>query len=185
VEANIKALLETVGTVDHIVLTASGKPPVIPIEQLTLENMQVAGLVRFLAAMLFAKVGSKRLSPGPASPITFTSAMFAKKPMPNWSLIAVYSAGAYGMAKGSAADLKPIRVNIAMPAAVGTSPWQSFGMPQEQLDALMKATVEKHVTGGFGHVEDLVEAYLYAMRDGNVTGSIILHECRSASSLIE
>jgi hypothetical protein len=46
-------------------------------------------------------------------------------------------------------------------------------MPQEQLDALMKATVEKHLTGEFGHVEDLVEAYLYAMRDGNMTWGII------------
>ena len=37
----------------------------------------------------------------------------------------------------------------------------------------MKATVEKHLTGEFGHVEDLVEAYLYAMRGRNVTGSVI------------
>jgi hypothetical protein len=29
------------------------------------------------------------------------------------------------------------------------------------------------LTGEFGHVEDLVEVYLYAMRDRNVTRSII------------
>jgi hypothetical protein len=46
-------------------------------------------------------------------------------------------------------------------------------MPQKQPDALMKATVKKHLTGEFRHVENLVEAYLYAMRDGNVTGSVI------------
>jgi len=34
---------------------------------------------------------------------------------------------------------------------------------------LMKTTVEKHLTGEFGHVEDLVEAYLYAMRGRNVS----------------
>ena len=37
----------------------------------------------------------------------------------------------------------------------------------------MKAAVEKHLTGEVGHVEDLVEVYLYAMRDRNVTRSII------------
>lgn len=37
----------------------------------------------------------------------------------------------------------------------------------------MKATVEKPLTGEFGHAEDLMEAYLYAMRDRNVSGSLI------------
>ena len=110
-------------------LTTSDKPPVIPIGHLDLENMQAAGLVRLFVAMLFAKVGSKHLSPGPASSIIFTSAMFAKKSTPNWSWIVAYSAGAFGIAKGLAVDLKPIRVNVVVPVAVATPPWQSFEMP--------------------------------------------------------
>jgi glucose/arabinose dehydrogenase len=46
-------------------------------------------------------------------------------------------------------------------------------MPQEQLDALMKATVEKHLAGEFGHAEDSMEAYLYATGGRNVTGNLI------------
>lgn len=33
------------------------------------------------------------------------------------------------MAKGLAVDLKLIRVNVVVPVAVATPPWQSFGMP--------------------------------------------------------
>jgi hypothetical protein len=46
-------------------------------------------------------------------------------------------------------------------------------MPQEQLEALMKATVEKPLTGEFGYANDLVEVYLCAVRDRNVTRSLI------------
>jgi hypothetical protein len=45
----------------------------------------------------------------------------------------------------------------------------------------MKATVEKPLTGEFGHAEDLMEAYLYAMKDRNVDWESYLHECGSAS----
>ena len=36
---------------------------------------------------------------------------------------------AYGMAKGLAVDLKPVRVNVVVPVAVATLPWRGFGMP--------------------------------------------------------
>jgi hypothetical protein len=93
VGANIKALLETVGTANHIVFTAGRQATCHPNRTPHLENMQAAGLVRSFAAILFAKIGPKHLSPSPASSTTFTSAIFAKKQTANWSLITAYSAG--------------------------------------------------------------------------------------------
>ena len=101
-------------------VASSDKPPVIPTKHLTLENMQAAGLVRFLPAMLFAKVGSKHLSPGLAFKSPSHLSYLSKKPTPNQPLIVAYSAGVYGMAKGLGVDLKPIRDNVVVAVAVRT-----------------------------------------------------------------
>jgi NAD(P)-dependent dehydrogenase (short-subunit alcohol dehydrogenase family) len=73
VESDIEGLFEKTGKVDHIVFTAGDKLATIPLQEITLERMLKAGQVRFFAALLVAKVGSRYLSPGPLSSITLTT----------------------------------------------------------------------------------------------------------------
>lgn len=82
VEQDLEALFSKVGKVDHIVFSAGDKLAAAPIQEITYEKIIAAGQVRFVAALLAAKVGSKYLNPGPYSSITLTTGSVSQKPRP-------------------------------------------------------------------------------------------------------
>jgi len=172
VEYNIKSLFENVGgKLDHIISTAGDRLGMTPIHEVTLAQMQQAGMVRFFGPLLIAKIGTPYLSTSPMSSMTFTTGSVAEKPMPGWSVVASYAAGLYGMVRNLAVDLKPVRVNLVSPGAVATELWKD--MPREEYAAFEKAMGAKNPTGSIGKPEDVAEAYIYAMKDANLTGSVV------------
>ncbi|KAI4157665.1 MAG: hypothetical protein L6R39_000615 [Caloplaca ligustica] len=128
-EDNIKALFSKAGQLDHIVLTAGDKIAIMPLQDTTFENIQKAGMVRFVAPLLIAKHGSKNLSAGPGSSISFTTGMVSERPLAGWSVVASYAAGLHGMVRNLALDLKPIRVNLISPGVVDTELWSGKSAP--------------------------------------------------------
>ena len=64
-----------------------------------------------------------------------------------------------------------MRVNLISPGAVETELWD--GLPKDKRAEMMKGFEAKMATGKVGQPEDVAESYLYCMRDGNVTGSVI------------
>ena len=74
------------------------------------------------------------------------------------------------MVRNLALDLKPIRVNGVSPGVVDTELWK---MSAEEKEKLMKQMAEKMTTGRPGQPEDVAEAYLMLMKDGNVAGSMV------------
>ena len=175
VENNIQHLLSATnaggGKLDHIVFTAGDKLAQAPIEEITLEKMQMAAMVRFNAPLLLAKHASANLNPGPASSIVLTTGAVSEKPMKGWSLVAGYATGLHGQMRNLALDLAPIRVNLISPGAVLTPLWGDY--PKEMLEVMMDRFKKHSATGEIGRPEDVAEAYLYAMRDWNLTGSVI------------
>jgi NAD(P)-dependent dehydrogenase (short-subunit alcohol dehydrogenase family) len=171
VESNIVALFEKVGTVNHIVYTAGDSLALVPIQTATLSDMNKAGLVRFFAPLLVAKHLPKYLSPGPASSFTLTTGSVSERPIPNWSVVNGFATGIEGLTRGLALDLAPIRVNAIRPGAVETPLWA--GVSAEAREALAKRYNDDSCTGTLGKVEDVAEAYLYVMKDHNVTGTVI------------
>ena len=75
------------------------------------------------------------------------------------------------MTRGMALDLKPIRVNLISPGAVDTELWGNLS--PEQQEATKKRLAENVPTGKMGLPQDVAEAYLYVMKDQNVTGSVV------------
>lgn len=82
VEQDLEALFSKVGKVDHIVFSAGDKLAAAPIQEITYDKIVAAGQVRFIAALLAAKVGSKYLNAGPYSSITLTTGSVSQKPRP-------------------------------------------------------------------------------------------------------
>lgn len=173
VEANIEKLFERCGgpKFDHIVLTAGDSLATLKLDDVTLESIQKAAMVRFNSPLLLAKHAPKHLNPGPASSITLTSGSVSRKPNKDWSIVASYAAGSHGMMRNLALDLAPIRVNLICPGAVLTELWD--GMPKERMESFMEQIKGKCTTGELGRPEDVAESYLYVMRDWNVSGSVI------------
>lgn len=108
-EENIEHLFAAVGQdsagrkLDHVISTAGDALATVPVATATLAQMQAAGMVRFFGPLLIAR--------------------FATPWMKDWSIVASYAAGLYGMVRGLALDLKPLRVNLISPGAVKTELW--------------------------------------------------------------
>jgi NAD(P)-dependent dehydrogenase (short-subunit alcohol dehydrogenase family) len=170
-EKEIESLFKQTGNVDHIIFTAGDKMAFQPVQEITFESIQKGGVVRFIAPLLVAKVGSKYLNAGPASSITFTTGSVAEHPMPNWTIVASYAAGLFGMTRNLALDLKPVRVNAVSPGLLDTNLWKD--MAPEAREGMYKAAAEKLPTEHVGKAEEVAHAYLWLMNDTNVTGEIV------------
>lgn len=170
--ANVAAVFEKVGTIDHVLFTAGDPLAVHPLEEWSLAEMQQAGMVRFFGPILVAQHLRKHLRGGPQSSFTITSGNVAVKPHKDWAVINGYATGQYGLMRGLAFDLAPIRVNIVSPGAVDTALWDPV-RKAGNIDAAFKYFRDMTTTGEVGRVEDVVEGYLYLMKDKNVTGTVI------------
>ena len=171
VEENIKKLLEQTGTVDHIVFTAGDPLSTTSIHNVTLEGIQKVGMVRFYAPLLVAKYASQYLSPGPTSSLTLTTGSLSQKPMAGRTVTAAFGGGLHSMARNLSVDLKPIRVNLISPGPVETPLWDAMG--KTRLEEFKRDSGKRLATGQVGQPEDVAEAYLFAMKDKNCTGSVI------------
>lgn len=170
-EDNIAALFAKCGELNHVIYTAGDSLKVMPLEDATVETVQQAGMVRFFGPLIVAKHAARILPKSPASSITLTTGVVSERPMPNWAVVGSFATALHGMTRGLALDLKPIRVNIVSPGAVETPLWA--GMIQEAFEEMKKGTESRMTTGRFGKPEDVAEAYLYLLKDQNVSGSCV------------
>jgi len=170
-ESNIEQLFSEIGQLDHIVFSAGDKIASKPLQDVDFKFIKQAGMVRFYAPLLVAKVGSKHLAGGRASSIVLTTGAVSEHPIPDWTVVGSFAAGAQAMTRGLALDLKPIRVNLISPGGVDTELWNS--MAEDKRKAMMESMGKHTATGQIGQVVDVVEAYLYCMRDQNLTGTMI------------
>lgn len=172
VEAELTALFEKVGAVDHIIYTAADKIAIIPVQDITRDKIISAGQLRFIAPMLVAKIGSRYLSPDPESSITMTTGIVWERPIPDWTIAAGYAGGICSMARNLAVDLKPVRVNAVSPGLVDTPFWDG-PLTVEQKEGMFEAYTAKVPIGRIANAEDIAEAYIYLMKDWNATGRVI------------
>ncbi|RHZ52478.1 hypothetical protein CDV55_102753 [Aspergillus turcosus] len=164
VEERLHKLFQEIGSCDHIVYTAGDALAVKPLKDVDLQFVQKAGHVRFVVPVLLAKLALCVLKPGYNSSLILTGGAVANRPQPDWSVIAGYSAGLYGMVQGLALDMKPLRVNFVSPGPVKTGLFSD-----EVADFLATRTT----LGKVGSVEEVAEAYIYLMKDTNATGSCV------------
>ncbi|KAH7124558.1 hypothetical protein EDB81DRAFT_664515 [Dactylonectria macrodidyma] len=177
-EPNIAALFDAStsnGTekLDHIVFTAGDDPIPRPISEIDFNFIKEAGLVRFFAPLLIAKYAAKHIASGATSSFTLTSGISAYRPYPNWNAIGAYASSSEGMTRSLAVELKPLRVNLVCLGPVDTDLMTRFYPQPDERTAVLDAISQKVVTGAVGKAEDVAEAFLYCMKDHNLSGSVI------------
>ncbi|KAL6788894.1 hypothetical protein J3E68DRAFT_415858 [Trichoderma sp. SZMC 28012] len=170
-ENSLHELFKKHGKVDHIIFTAGDSLYLPSIQDWSLDAIIDAGRVRFFAPLIVTKVGSQYLNPGPRSSITFTGAALTQKPRPGWAVTTAYASAMHGLVKALAIDLKPARVNVVDPFATRTEMWGD--KTEAELEEIGKDIAKDTLTGIFAYAEDVAEAYLYTMKDANVTGTVI------------
>lgn len=169
-ESNIQRLLsvvtrETKSKINHVVFTAGDARSLRSLPEVTVEQFEKNQVVRNIAPIIIAKHLPQYMENTPDSSYTLTGGFMFSKPVPGFGLLA--ATGIEGLARGLAVDMAPIRVNLVAPGVIKTEGLKN--LPQQALQALARATTIKRL----GRPEDIAEAYLYLMKDGNVTGSVI------------
>ena len=182
-ESELSALLRAAtnngsNKLDHIVFTAGDALSPIPLSEITQDSIKNAGTIRFIAPLILAKFIPAYMKSSPDSSFTITSGVIGTKPLPGWTLVAAYGMAQEGLSRGLAVELAPVRVNCVSPGPVKTA--LLGGIPDEVLEYMRQATVTKRL----GRVEDVSEAYLYAMKDGFVTGDCTSFKWRRTVDLI-
>ncbi|KAK4222335.1 short chain dehydrogenase [Podospora fimiseda] len=170
-ETNLESLFKTAsqsthGQINHVVFTAADSLTITDLNTLTPSIIHQASQMRFIAPLIVAKVAAHYLPKTTASSIVFTTGCVAEKPTAGWSLISFFAGGLSSLVKGLAVDLAPVRVNAVRAGYVDTPLW-----PEDQKKFMKDVLKEKSLIGKFGRVEDVAEAYLWLLKDENVTGS--------------
>jgi len=172
-DANIAALLEAVTAagaqkLNHVVFTAGDAFAPNPIAAANLALFQHAQTVRLLAPIMIAKHAAAHVAQSADSSMTVTSGAAVEKPAAGSALLVAVGSAIEGLARGLAVDLAPVRVNCVAPGAIRTELLAKRLTPERAREYERATKV-----GRLGAPEDAAEAYLYAMRDGFVTGALI------------
>lgn len=165
-----KAATTSSGQIHHVVYTAADSLTLGPLEETTTEGILQAAHLRMVAPIMLGKVAPRYLERTPRSSITITTGSTAERPDKGWAVITYFAAGLHGLTKALATDLAPLRVNCVAPGFVDTSLWD--GMGEEAKRTLLDRISGELPLGRVGTAEDVAEAYLWLMKDSNVTGTV-------------
>jgi NAD(P)-dependent dehydrogenase (short-subunit alcohol dehydrogenase family) len=167
-EASIAALAERVGTVDHIVSTASararGKLP-----DLDRDAIRVSFDTKVIGPLMLAKHFAPHINQN-GSVVIFAGVASAKIAVGTMG-VAITNGSAEVLARSLALELAPIRVNAISPGVIDTGAWDGFG---EQGKADYFAHIRaSNPTGRIGTVEDIVSGVIFALTNTFLTGTTL------------
>ncbi|KAG6367739.1 hypothetical protein INS49_001934 [Diaporthe citri] len=164
------------GQIHHVVYTAADPLALGPLDETTTEGILKAAHMRMVAPVMLGKVAPRYLERMPQSSITITTGSTAERPDKGWAVVTYFAAGLHGLTRALATDLAPLRVNCVAPGYVDTSLWDGMGeeakLGEEAKRGLLAKLGGEMPLGRVGRAEDVAEAYLWLMKDANVTGTV-------------
>ncbi|KAL3432879.1 NAD(P)-binding protein [Aspergillus tetrazonus] len=154
---------------DHIVVTA-GQPATRPLARTDRAYLFGQAQLILIAPILVAKLAPRFLRASYTSSVVFCGGRLAEKPIKGWPAGAAYAAGLNGLTRALALDLAPLRVNVVHPGPTETEIW---GETPEQRRGTKEFYASTALLGKVGTPEEVAEAFLYLLRDSNITGTSI------------
>jgi NAD(P)-dependent dehydrogenase (short-subunit alcohol dehydrogenase family) len=168
-EEEIRDLFDRVGRFDHLAYTAGDSLPLGPIADSDLETARRALEIRFWGAYTAVKHAAPRLHRGGS--IVLTSGSASARPQATWSLASSICGAIEALTRALAVELAPIRVNAVAPGVVRSNLWRN--MNDDDRSAMYASLAQALPAGRVGEVDDIAEAFLYLMRNGYSTGTVV------------
>ncbi|KAK3936443.1 hypothetical protein QBC46DRAFT_461462 [Diplogelasinospora grovesii] len=160
---------------DHIVFTAGMITDLKPVSQTSVSHLRGAGGLLFCAPLIMAKLlttPGRFVTASYRSSLTLTGGRLSEKPLADYTVASAYASALHGMTKGLALDMAPnLRVNFVAPGATDTELWGEEGSPGRL--AYREMCAKAALLGRPADPEDVAEAYIYLMKDPNVTGTAV------------
>lgn len=168
-EAQVEALVDSVGELDHVVFTAGDAFTPRSLTDAALNDAHAIFDVRFWGAVTVIKHAAPRVRPGGS--IALTTGTVGQRPVPGAALAAAGAGAAEGLVRGLAVELAPVRVNAVRAGAFRTPLWDA--VPHAQRDALFARLAQRTLVGTVGDPEQIAAAHVYLMQNMYVTGTVL------------
>lgn len=169
-ESAVRAAFDTIGALDHLVVTASpdlGSWGSFMDADMNGVRSYMEG--KFLGSWACARHSAPHLKPGGS--ITFLTGGLAVRPKAGFAAATSSFAAVEALSGSLALELAPTRVNTIRPGFIDTDMW-SF-LPAEHRDGLRKKVEEAFPARRAGKAEDIGHAALFLMTNPYVTGTVI------------
>jgi NAD(P)-dependent dehydrogenase (short-subunit alcohol dehydrogenase family) len=161
--------LGVVGIIDHLVHTVGMRLGSPALESLDPDVLHLAFETKVFSAIHAARLALPRLAPDAS--ITFTSGQVSRKYGVGSLVKGAVNAAVDTAGRHLAKELAPRRVNVISPGVVDTSLWGETG--SEARAATVARVSAALPVKRVGTPNELAQAYLFAMTNGFVTGSVL------------
>jgi NAD(P)-dependent dehydrogenase (short-subunit alcohol dehydrogenase family) len=176
--AQIESVLAEVGTVDWLVVAASGAQGGGKFADLDLEILRSAFEGKFWAHLTSVQAALPRMAADGS--ITLVGAISARTGIPATAGLAAVNGALESLVKPLAAELAPIRVNAVSPGLVDTPWWDA--LPAGDRDAYFEQTAQALPVGRIATADDIAECLVVAATNPNLTGTVL--ECDGGARLV-
>ena len=164
-DSSIQALAERMGTVDHIVTTASARARGL-LQDLQRESLRQSFDTKVIGPAMLAKHFAPRISEDGS--FTLFSGVAAFKPAVGYLGVAITNGAADFLTRSLALELAPIRVNALSPGVIDTGIWDALGESgkREYFEHFRTHNPARRI----GDVEDIAQAAVFVMTNRFLTG---------------
>ncbi|QUQ63712.1 SDR family oxidoreductase [Kutzneria sp. CA-103260] len=162
---SIQALAERVGSLDHLVTTASARARG-RLQDLDRESLLKSFDTKVIGPVMLAKHFAPRITEGGS--FTLFSGVAAFKPAVGYLGVAITNGAADFLTRSLALELAPIRVNALSPGVIDTGIWDALG--QDGKRDYFEHFRTHNPARRIGDVEDIAQAAIFAMTNRFLTG---------------
>lgn len=167
-EASIAALGKRLGTVSHVVSTASARARG-RMADLDRDAVRRSFDTKVIGPLMLAKHLAPRMTDGGS--FTLFSGAAAAKITVGTLAVAITNAAADTLARSLALELAPIRVNAISPGVIDTGAWDALG--EQGKTAYFADMRARNPARRIGTTDDIANAVLFAMTNSFLTGQTL------------
>ena len=167
-ESSIEALGKRLGSVSHVVSTASARARG-KVSDLDREAVRRSFDTKVIGPLLLAKHLAPRMNQGGS--FVFFSGVAAAKIAVGTMGVAITNAAAETLVRSLALELGPVRVNAISPGVIDTGAWDELG-EQGKAD-YFAGIIARNPARRIGTVGDIASAVLFAMSSTFLTGQTL------------
>ncbi|MEV7387966.1 SDR family oxidoreductase [Streptomyces sp. NPDC091215] len=169
-EDAVRGFFAAVGEYDHLAYTAGDSLLLESVAETDVERARRFLDTRLWGAYTAVKWGAGSIRAGGS--VVLTTGTAGQRPLPGSSVASALCGAMESLTRALAVELAPLRVNVVSPGVVRTELWRE--LPEEDRDGLFRSSAESLPVGRVGEPADVAEAYLYLMRGGYSTGSVVV-----------